>query len=212
LRLAAWTSAPRQAAPALAESVSSRETEAIDLECRDWIRELGDEATRDDAISLLRVLLLRASRFEVARRRGDLAQGEVDQIAHASAAEALRQVLARLDEYRGRSRFTTWASKFALLEAAVRMRKLGWQARQCPAEDHSLALSDTRLPPELRSRFAKTIRDGLTPQQRDVFLTISFTAMPIDVLADQLGGARADVYETLRAARRLLRERLVEDA
>ena len=35
-----------------------------------------------------------------------------------AADDALMAVLRKLDSYRGESRFTTWAYKFALLEAA----------------------------------------------------------------------------------------------
>jgi RNA polymerase sigma-70 factor (ECF subfamily) len=204
--------APPRAAPALAGGVSSPDDRAIDNESGDWIRALTDETTRVGAISLLRAVLLRASRFEVERRRGGLPHRDpdLDEVARAAAADALTQVLARLDEYRGASRFTTWASKFALREAAVRLRKIGWHEHEAPAADLSGADLDPLLPRELRSTFAKAIADALTPHQRDVFGTLAFTGMPIDVLADRLGTTRADVYETLRDARRLLRERLAE--
>jgi len=41
-------------------------------------------------------------------------------------------VLARLDDFRGLSRFTTWAYKFALLEAATKARRTAWRDRELP--------------------------------------------------------------------------------
>ena len=59
--------------------------------------------------------------------RGD----ELDDIALQAADDALVSVLRRLDDFRGESRFTTWAYKFALLEAAVKLRKRAWQGARC---------------------------------------------------------------------------------
>src|SRR5262249_57927869 len=93
----------------------------LDDESRDWLRGLGarDGAERDAAIARLHALLLRAARFEVARRRPALPHvrgDELDEIAAEAAHDALLSILRRLDDFRGASRFTTWAFKFALLE------------------------------------------------------------------------------------------------
>ncbi len=97
-------------------------------------------AGRDEAVARLHELLLRAARFEVARRRPTLPHlrgGELDDIAVEAADDALMSVLRRLDDFRGASRFTTWAYKFALLEAAVKLRKRAWQGREIPLEPES---------------------------------------------------------------------------
>ena len=49
-------------------------------------------------------------------------------------------VLDRLDDFRGASRFTTWVYKFALLEAAVKLRKRAWQGREIPLEPETWGL------------------------------------------------------------------------
>ena len=75
-------------------------------------------ATRDEAIARLHALLLRAARFEVARRRPTLPHlrgDDLDDVANQAADDALVSVLARLDDFRGASRFTTWVYKFALI-------------------------------------------------------------------------------------------------
>src|SRR6185312_7792425 len=85
-------------------------------ETRDWLiglRSHGPE--RDDAVARLHALLLRAARFEVVRRRPTMSHlrgNELDEIALEAADDALMSVLARLDDFRGASRFTTWAYKF----------------------------------------------------------------------------------------------------
>ena len=96
----------------------------LDAESEEWLRSLhADGAERDAAIERLHGLLLRAARFEVARRRPGLPHlrgDELDDIATEAADDALMSILRRLDDFRGASRFTTWAYKFALLELVDR--------------------------------------------------------------------------------------------
>jgi hypothetical protein len=53
-------------------------------------------------------------------------------VAAQAADDAMMAVLARLADFRGLSRFTTWAYKFALLEAATRARRMAWRDRELP--------------------------------------------------------------------------------
>src|SRR5215211_9290862 len=98
---------------------------APDAESRAWLAALRSQGhAYDQAVARLHELLLRAARFEVSRRRTTLRhlRGEdLDDLALQSADDALAAVLAKLEQYRGASRFTTWAYKFALLEAAVKL-------------------------------------------------------------------------------------------
>lgn len=195
---------------------------AIDADSREWLRSLrSDGADRDEAIERLHALLLRAARFEVARRRPTLPYlrgDELDDIATEAANDALVSVLARLDDFRGASRFTTWVYKFALLEAAVKLRKRAWQGREVPLEPETWSLfSSSGLEPddeveqsELLSRLQAAIQEVLTPQQREVLIALAVNGVPIDVLADRMGKTRGALYKTLHDARRKLREVLEE--
>src|ERR671917_427026 len=92
------------------------------------------------AIAQLHELLLRAARFEVGRRRAALSAvrgEELDDVATQAADDALMAVLRKLDDFRGASRFTTWAYKFALLEAGVRLRRRAWPDREVVLEPQS---------------------------------------------------------------------------
>ena len=84
-------------------------------------------------VEALHALLLRGARFEIARRGGERAR-ELDDLATQAADDAVMAVMRKLPTYRGDSRFTTWAYKFALLEAAVRMRKRAWHGQEVPLE------------------------------------------------------------------------------
>ena len=125
---------------------------ALDKESQEWLTGLRER--RDESVAQLHALLLRAARFEVARRRPTLPHlrgNELEDIAYEAADDALMSVLARLDDFRGESRFTTWAYKFALLEAAVKLRKRAWQGREVPLEPESWSLF-TSCRPRARGR------------------------------------------------------------
>ena len=190
---------------------------ARDAESADWIEALCSAgAAREEALERLHGLLLRASRFEVARRRramGFGADGDLDDLAMQAADDALVAILRRLHTFRGDSHFTTWAYKFALLEAGVKARRRAWQGREiCIDEQTWPAIADTarsaheRLEEsELLDELSNAIRSTLTPHQRTVFTALALNGIPIDVLADRLHTTRGALYKTLHDARRKLR-------
>jgi RNA polymerase sigma-70 factor, ECF subfamily len=192
----------------------------VDAESREWLRSLRDTGvTRDAAIARLHSLLLGAARFEVGRRKPTLPHlrgNELDDIAQEAADDALVSVLARLDDFRGLSRFTTWAYKFALLEAAVKLRRRAWQGREVPLEPEVWGLfANAGLEPdeeveqsELLSTLQDAIGEVLTPHQRRVLVALALDGVPIDVLAERLDTTRGALYKTLHDARRKLRQHL----
>jgi RNA polymerase sigma-70 factor (ECF subfamily) len=194
----------------------------LDAESREWLRSLrAGGATRDEAVARLHALLLRGARFEVARRRPALPHvrgDDLNDIALEAADDALVSVLARLDSFRGASRFTTWAYKFALLEAAVKLRKRAWQGREVPLEPETWSLfSGAGLAPdaaleqtELLAAVQSGINEVLTPHQRRVLVALALNGVPIDVLAERLSSTRGALYKTLHDARRKLRKHLQE--
>ena len=195
---------------------------SLDDESRGWLRDLrADGATRDEAVARLHALLVRAARFEVARRRPTmpyLRGDELDDIAQQAADDALMSVLRRLDDFRGDSRFTTWVYKFALLEAAVKLRKRAWQGREIPLEPETWdVFASAGLEPdaeaeqsELLKALQAAIEQKLTPHQRSVLLALAVNGVPIDVLAERLNTTRGALYKTLHDARRKLRKHLDE--
>jgi RNA polymerase sigma-70 factor (ECF subfamily) len=194
----------------------------LDQESQAWLDELRtDGPTRERAVERLHALLLRAARFEVARRRPMLPHlrgDELDDIAFEAADDALMSVLAHLDDFRGASRFTTWVYKFALLEAAVKLRKRAWQGREVPLKPETWGLfASSGLEPEQQAEQAELvaavqsgISSSLTPHQRRVLVALALNGVPIDVLAARLGTTRGAVYKTLHDARRKLRAYLAE--
>jgi RNA polymerase sigma-70 factor (ECF subfamily) len=195
----------------------------LDAESKCWLHALaGAGHGHDEAVLRLHELLLRAARFEISRRRLTLAYlrgGDHDDLAQQAADDALVAILAKLESFRGDSRFTTWAYKFALYEASVKLRRRAWQDRELPLEPDSwpniasqaLSPQDQAAENELLGALRDAIASGLSAHQREVLVAITLTGVPIDVLADRLNTTRGALYKTLHDARRKLRARLGAD-
>jgi RNA polymerase sigma-70 factor, ECF subfamily len=195
----------------------------LDPDSREWLEALRSYGRRrEDATARLHELLLRAAHFEAARRRPTLPHlrgGDLNDIAIQSADDALIAVLSKLDDYRGHSRFTTWAYKFALLETAVKLRRYAWQGREIPLEPERWPQIGDRAPSphrtaeysELLESLRWAIARELTPHQREVLVALALNGVPIDVLAERLSTTRGALYKTLHDARKKLRRALAAD-
>ena len=204
------------------DAAVSQTPTAPDADSQAWVAALRSTGhDYNQAVARLHALLLRGARFEVNRRRGAvprLSRGDIDDLAVQAADDALVAVLAKLDTYRGASRFTTWVYKFALYEAAVKVRRRGWQNREVPVEPESWqAVTDQRAGLESdveAGELLGAVRDGvnrvLTPHQREVLVALAINGVPIDVLAERLNTTRGALYKTLHDARRKLRRELAE--
>src|SRR3954464_6845392 len=146
------------------------ESPPVPTEQDDWRDALSATgAEHDEAVGRLHDLLLRAARFEINRRRSSLPHlrgDDFDDLAQQAANDALVAVLRKLDTYRGESRFTTWAYKFALLEAGVRLRKRVWQEREVVLGDEGwIGLAGGAKAPEERTEtreLIEAIREAIT--------------------------------------------------
>jgi RNA polymerase sigma-70 factor (ECF subfamily) len=181
----------------------------------------GPAGVREAACAELHALLLRGAHFELNRRRASLshvASTEFDDLAVQAADDALAAILAKLDSFRGASRFTTWAYKFVLLEAGVKARRRAWQGREVSLELGAWpGVPDAGPPVHQMLEQAETLRairdalqSSLTSHQRDVFTALALNEVPIDVLAERLGTTRGALYKTLHDARRKLRTALAD--
>lgn len=190
----------------------------LDSDSARWLAELRDAGpAREQAVARLHAMLHGVARAEAARRRGllpaDIA-GDVDDLCLQAANDAAIAILAKLDTFRGASRFTTWAYKFAVLEVSVRLRRRAWSARRVALDDSAWGvLAESGPGPERTFEERELIRTvrllvqtKLTDHQRRVFLAVVAEDIPIDVVAERAGSSRGAVYKTLHDARRRLRE------
>lgn len=194
----------------------------LDEESAQWLAALrASGPRRDEAVRALHQLLLRAARFQMSRQRsslGHLPYADIEDLTVQAADDACMSVLAKLDTFRGLSRFTTWAYKFAVYETLVKARRRAWQGREVPLEPHSWALMPDRdAGPagsaehrELLDAVHHGIEAALTPHQRRVLVSLAVSGVPIDVLAERLGTTRGALYKTLHDARSRLRSHLAD--
>lgn len=196
------------------------ENPALELEFTHWLDGLRRDSRRYEAtVAELRQLLLRVARHELSRRRhqlGSVSGPELEDIAEQSADDAVLKVIAKLDDFRGASRFTTWAYKFAIFEVSAKVAQHAWRRRPADREPAWETIPDSLAPSpertaEQRDALAvlrRAIEADLTPHQRRVFVAVALNDVPIDVLAVELASNRNAVYKNLFDARRKLRAAL----
>jgi RNA polymerase sigma-70 factor (ECF subfamily) len=188
---------------------------------RAWLDRLrsDDRLVRERAVADLHDLLVRAARHEGERRRASLpthVAADLGQLAEQAANEAVVVILRKLDAYRGASRFTTWAWKFAIFEMSAALRREAWRGRSVAVDEASWdrmadrAASEPERVVEFRDlidEVRRFVATELTPRQRDVFVAVVIEEVPMDVLAARLGSTRGAIYKTLFDARARLRAR-----
>jgi RNA polymerase sigma-70 factor (ECF subfamily) len=190
--------------------------EQLATEPYDWVDALRTPGpVRDDALRRLHALLVRAAYRQVRRMHVIGGPDEVEQVANQAADEALVAVLGKLGTFEGRSRFTTWAYKFAVLQAGVEVRRRQWQHREVPLERDALIVATSPEPglyaeaSDLAAAVRRAIDEALSAHQRRIIVALVVDEVPIDVLAERLGSTRGAVYKTLHDARVRLRSALI---
>jgi RNA polymerase sigma-70 factor (ECF subfamily) len=156
----------------------------------------------------------------VNRRRAQLGFGgpELDDIAEQAASDATVAVLRKLDQFRGESRFTTWAAKFAILEVSNKVGRNLWRKRGVHLDPDAWERMPDRFglgvgreveSRELLAALRVAVETQLSARQRRVFEAIVLNEVPLDVLVVELDSNRNAIYKTLFDARRKLRAELV---
>ena len=195
----------------------------LDEDSREWLRCLAGRdggAERERALARLHELLLKAARAELRRRHrpAGVEGRERDDLAHQVADDALVAITGKLGQFRGDSRFTTWAYKFVMLEVSAQLGRHYWRHPPEPAGEDAwdripdrfgadpAALAESR---ELAGALRRAVSEVLSDRQRRVFIAIVVDGVPLDALAAELGSTRNALYKTMFDARRKIRVHLV---
>ena len=169
------------------------------------------------AVSALRRILLDGLRIAL-RERTDVSEAQLEDFTH----EALLRILERLDQYAGRSRFTTWAHSIAVNTAFTELRRKRWQdvSLDVLAADGQQLSEPAVLPDdalgsdEERTRLVgllrKAVAEKLSAKQRTAIVCM-LQEMPIDQIVALLGTNRNSAYKLLHDARCALREYLTAE-
>ncbi len=193
----------------------------LDAESAEWFRALaGTGRGREAALARLHELLVRIARGEAARRGPQLriTGPELDDLAYQAAADALVAITGKLGQFRGESRFTTWAYKFVIFEVSAKIGRHFWRHAAVPldAEDWERLPAcfgvDTAHQAEWGDLFAalrRAVDTELTSRQREIFVAIVLNDVPLDTLVMHLGSSRNTIYKMLFDARRKLRAALI---
>ncbi len=193
----------------------------------EWLHDLRSEGPeQQEAINDLRQYLLRAILYFFSQNPGDLrglARDEIEQVGQDLAQDALLTILKHLDEFRGESKFTTWAYRFAINMSLVEARRQRWKNVSLDNMLSNAELPDVQFEdenaanPELQARRQEiwsAVRDvidhDLTPRQREILTAIALEDVPMDVVTQRLGTNRNAVYKMLHDARSKLRKSLEE--
>jgi len=192
----------------------------LDPESAGWLSALtGTGAEREAALERLHALLVRIARGEVARRgpRLQITGPELDDLAYQAAADALVAITAKLRQFRGESRFTTWAYKFVIFEVSAKLGRHFWRRPHLPLDTQHW----DRLPDrfgfdpaqqsewrDLVAALRRAVDEELTARQREVFVAVVVNEVPLDALAARLGSNRNAIYKMMFDARRKLRAAL----
>ena len=195
----------------------------LDAESAEWLRALAEAGPRREAaLARLHEMLVRIAHSEAARRgtRLRIAGPELDDLAYQAAADALVAITGKIGQFRGESRFTTWACKFVIFEVSAKIGRHFWRhpAVRLDAEDWSRLPGRFGADPahqaewgDLFATLRRAVDSELTPRQRDVFVAIVLNDVPLDTLVMHLGSSRNAIYQAMFEARRKLRAALVAD-
>jgi RNA polymerase sigma-70 factor (ECF subfamily) len=195
--------------------------EDLDEDSSAWLRRLGaGGGERQAAERDLHATLVRIALAEVRRRSAStpVAGPELDDVAHQAASDAMLAILGKLGDFRGESRFITWAYRFVILEVSSKLGRHYWRNPPVALDAGQWERLPDRLgiDPAGHAESAgilvevrRVVDDELTAHQRRVFVAIVVDGIPLDALAAELGLGRGAIYKVIFDARRKIRRALV---
>lgn len=180
-----------------------------------WMRDLrAGGPVQAEAITDLRGLLLQGLTKSF-QARGALDQAFVEDVVQ----QALVHILDHLDQFQGRSRFTTWAMAITVRLALSALRRTRWQdvsleSMTTPLEGaQAWDRDDTTSPAQHAEQHAmvaalsRLIDETLTEKQWRA-LTAELGGMPLEEIAHRMGSNVNAVYKLLHDARQRLKHGL----
>jgi RNA polymerase sigma-70 factor, ECF subfamily len=203
---------------------SSSATRELDSESASWVRRLASTAPQDRqaAERELHGRLLRIAKTDVRRRAATtpVTGPELDDIAHQAAGDAMLAILAKLAEFRGESRFTTWAYRFVILEVSSKLGRHYWRNPPVALDAEQWERLPDRLGLDpyqhaeaawILAKVRHVIDTELTAHQRRVFIAVVVDGIPLDALAAKLDLQRNAIYKVIFDTRRKIRRALVAE-
>ena len=200
-------------------------TPPADRDNSEWIQALHQQGeTRERAVAELREILVRGLRHGL-RTWLEPDSPSLESLAQETAQEAVLRILAQLDKFEGRSRFTTWAHKVAIRIALTELRRKEWKnvsldqmLESEEGESRELWVADTAPGPELTveqndllARLSQIMKEELTPRQMSLMQAVALRGVPLEALAQKMGVERNALYKLMHDARLKLKRRLARE-
>ena len=191
-----------------------------------WLTDLRDNSpNQTEAIEDLLKYLKRGV-MAYLRSRSDLkylADMELDQMSQDFIQEALLKIQANLDNFQGKSKFTTWAAKIAANHTISELRRAKWRDYSLDAiTDSGTSLQEILTPPSNQGYNPATaserrlvwetltdvMNNELTDRQRQALVAVRVENVPIAEVARLLNTNAKNIYKLLHDARLKLKRRL----
>lgn len=195
-----------------------------------WLADLaGTPEQQSAALQDLRQRLQRSIFYYLSHERSDLrdlSNQEITRMAEDLAQEATLRVMENLANFRGESRFTTWANKIAVRLAISDLRRARYKDFSLENLTADGELSPTAINPstttgnslptpetavergDVMTKIGRAMQDALTERQYQALVAVALQGVPMDVVAEQMGTNRNALYKLLHDARRKLRSHL----
>jgi RNA polymerase sigma-70 factor, ECF subfamily len=207
-----------------AVQLASSAARDLDDESASWLRRLVSTTPADQRAAErdLHGRLLRIARAEVRRRSAStpVTGPELDDLAHQAASDAMLAIIAKLAEFRGESRFTTWAYRFVILEVSSKLGRHYWRNPPVALDAEQWERLPDRLGLDpyqhaeaagILAEVRRVIDTELTAHQRRVFIAVVVDGIPLDALAERLDLQRNAIYKVIFDSRRKIRRALVAE-
>lgn len=191
-----------------------------------WLAELRDgHPHQAEAMEDLRRYLRRGILGYLRSRSdlGHLAQSELQQMSEDYTQDALLKIHENLDSFRGKSKFTTWATKVAANHTISELRRAKWRDVSLDAiteagtslqEILTVDATPEGAPATQSEReqvweiISDVIQNDLTERQRQALVAVRVENIPIPKVAKLLNTNANNVYKLLHDAREKLKRRL----
>jgi RNA polymerase sigma-70 factor (ECF subfamily) len=191
-----------------------------------WLTDLApDSPAQTLAIEDLRQRLQRSIFYYLSHERSDLrdlSNHEITRMAEDLAQDATLRVMENLDNFRGESRFTTWANKIAVRLAISDLRRARYKdfslddltadGELLPAVSVTSSTGSSPPNPETAAErddvmfnINAALKEALTQRQYQALVAVALQGVAMDVVAEQMGTNRNALYKLLHDARRKLR-------
>jgi RNA polymerase sigma-70 factor (ECF subfamily) len=193
----------------------------LDAASADWISALTSTGpAREAGLTRLHELLVRAAAGELHRREvsSGITGPELDDLAHQAAAGAMLAIIAKLDSFRGESRFTTWTCRFAVLEVSAKLGRHYWRRRRggnLDAEDWDRLPDRFGTDPgehaahgEMITAIRRAVDQELTARRR-LFVAVVLNGIPLDAVVIQTGMTWNSIYRAIFDGRSKVRAFLI---